>query len=109
MNKQFFVKEIEDLSSMLDEFEKYSEGIGELFGIDASAEGAFVDIYYDVFHKAVKHLATVVDDKGEWIEWYFDEVYNNPFRESLNVEIDGTEYSIATPEDLWEVIHKDFD
>ncbi len=100
MNKQEFVKAIEELVALDEEFNQHNDRLKQLFGNDSSAENVFLDMHYRARGVTIKHLSMLVEDSSDgWIEWYLDNGLQLPL-----VSIGDVEYPCFTAKDLFGII-----
>lgn len=103
MTKTRFRKELGKIRSIVREFEECNGKIGFLFGRDAIAENVFLQQVYHSVDLAIKYLAELSGDEGEWIQWF---VYECDFgRKPMSAFINKVETPCRSAADLWEIIH----
>lgn len=96
MNKEQFVKLMNEIIEYNKKLDKIYEGVDSLFG------GCDTLMYKTSMDRILKVISEIVGDKDEWIFWY---MYDNDYGMGNNtVFIDDKYISVKSVEDLWDVI-----
>jgi len=105
MNKEKFIKEINEILDIKKQFDTTNDKLSSIFGRDSIAENSFLDSFYKLLDKTISILGDSLDIEGayHWIDWYFYEVIDSKDN-YLNCKIDDVEYTCNSTESLWTIL-----
>ena len=102
LSKKMFVRTI----NFLEERDKQMDKINELF--TKEFEDSIFYPYFKHEKMIVDILMEVMDDQGEWIEYYlYENDYGHDLKPDSVQEADGTPINITTPEKLYDFLVKE--
>lgn len=104
MTKEQFIKSIKEIEYIQREYESQNDKLATIFGIDSTAENSFMPLFFKMRDSSIKHLSSVLGDKDQWVNWYFDEVLQTD--NLLSATINGEEIKCGNAFSLWEIIQK---
>lgn len=104
LSKETFVKTINFLEERENQIDKINELFTEEFG-----DSVFYP-YFKHDKMIVDILMEIMDDQGEWIEYYlYENDYGHDLKPDSVSEADGTPIDITTPEKLYDFLVKERD
>ncbi len=105
MNFEEFKVRVTKINKITAEFDISNQNLANIFGRDSTAENKFLTHFYNLKTEAIFLLAQLVNDKGDWLYWYFETVHPNKTKIAPYAVVGGKKYDCRNLKDIWNIIN----